>query len=98
MKAAKPDKTTADLPMKDGAVDRAGWDAKPEVERRAIWEALSAIHDELRFLNAAPLVSGKRYFVLFFILLLPGRLSVCVFSSGSSSDADTAGSIVAADC
>ncbi len=70
MKAAKPDKTTADLPMKDGAVDRAGWDAKPEVERRAIWEALSAIHDELRFLNAAPLVSGKRYFVLFFILLL----------------------------
>jgi hypothetical protein len=70
LKTVSTGKVTADLPMKDGAVDGASWDAKPEADRRAVWEKVSAIHDELRSLNAGSLISGRRYFTLFCILFL----------------------------
>ena len=79
LKSAKVGQAVAELPMKDGALDRAGWDAKPEADRRAVWEKVSAIHDELRSLNAASLVSGRRYFALFsilFLLVVSGYLCV----------------------
>ena len=79
LKSAKVGQAVAELPMKDGALDRVGWDAKPEADRRAVWEKVSAIHDELRSLNAASLVSGRRYFALFsilFLLVVSGYLCV----------------------
>ena len=86
LKSAKVGQAVAELPMKDGALDRVGWDAKPEADRRAVWEKVSAIHDELRSLNAASLVSGRRYFALFsilFLLVVSGYL--CVHRQAGSS-------------
>ena len=79
LKSAKVGQAVAELSMKDGALDRVGWDAKPEADRRAVWEKVSAIHDELRSLNSASLVSGRRYFALFsilFLLVVSGYLCV----------------------
>lgn len=79
LKSAKVGQVVVELPMKDGSLDRAGWDAKPEADRRAVWEKVSAIHDELRSLNAASLISGRRYFALFsllFLLVVSGYLCV----------------------
>ncbi len=79
LKSAKVGQAVSELPMKDGALNRPGWDAKSEADRRAVWEKVSTIHDELRSLNAASLISGRRYFKIFcilFLLVVSGYLCV----------------------
>lgn len=49
----------ARLPMKDGTVNAAEWEGKPEIDRQQVWAILAETHDELRCLNGAVLTWGK---------------------------------------
>lgn len=69
LKEPKAGGQTADIPMKDGKVDKETWDKKPEDEQRKTWETLTTAYEELRCLNVDSLKQGKCYFLIFSTLL-----------------------------
>lgn len=70
LKEPKTSNALADLPMKDGKMDKDAWDKKPGDEQRKIWETLITAYEELRYFNSDALLRGKRYFLTFSAMLL----------------------------
>ena len=70
LKEPKAGGQVAEIPMKDGKVDKETWDKKPEDKQREIWETLTTSYEELRCLNVDSLKQGKCYFLIFSTLLV----------------------------
>lgn len=69
LKEPKAGGQAADIPMKDGKVDKETWDKKPDDGKRKTWEILTTAYEELRCLNVDSLKQGQCYFLIFSALL-----------------------------